>query len=265
MNKNKVKSTLTVLGLGVLFGGVVAEGSVFAIDIINGKKGKNLPLLSGGIHLREGNHNVVITDQFYSHLKYENQVDKDIVVNGFKEAYNDLNRYNAGLNFTLCTTNKELATEYNIPNVSEIGSQDIPLYCTTEIIENNKNVMASTGYNEAFLTHEMKDVSITFKKDSLFKVWRTYDTVEETLNVYNTAAYTTCAHESMHAIGFSHIDDHESIMNTYVSYSGSKTFTDYDIKLMDEFNTIFYGTKSQLNQNNAIDTPKSAKVEDMEM
>ena len=90
----------------------------------------------------------------------------------------------------------------------------------------------------------------------MFSLWKTYDTEEETFDVYNSAAYTTCAHETMHAMGFAHIDNHKSIMNTYVSLSSPKDFTEFDKKIIDQYNVIFYGSKSK-----QIQSENSTKIE----
>ena len=186
-----------------------------------------------------------MTDQFCKLLSYEDttQEDRDLAINGLKEAYTTLNEYNSKLNFNFCTTNKDFAEQYNIPKVNSIGKRDIPLYLTTDILENNKYVMAKTNWDYNSFTYEMKDLSITIKKDCLFQVWKVYETLEETLTPKNSAAYTIAIHETMHAMGFAHVDPKvaESIMNAYVSYRSPKDLTEFDKQILDKYNVQFYG------------------------
>ena len=266
MNKKDVKDILTWLGIAVLGGSLVAGGTMFVFDAIDSHHAKiseGLPLLHGGIHLKKGEHKVVITDQFYKLLSYDTpQEDQDLVVNAFKEAYKNLNKYNTGVNFKLCTTSEEASEKFNLPITESFKNDDIKLYATDGIINNNKNVLAATDWDYDFFTYEMKDLSINFKKDKLFSVWKVYDTVEETLSPYNAAAYTVAAHETMHAMGFAHVDDEESIMNTYVKYKSPKDFTEYDKKIMDKYNVVFYGATATYSENVKNKTENSLQFDD---
>ena len=269
MGRNKgfgknIKDLVNLLGIIVIGGGAGIGGTLLAFDAQEkhfANISQGLPLMKGGIHLKKGKHNVVITDQFYELLTYETpQEDKDLVLNAFKEAYKNLNKYNSKLNFNLCTTVDEVANYYNLPKVSSIGKQDIPLYVTEGVLEGKNGVMAATNWKYDSFTYEMTNLDITFRKKYLLAVNKTYDSLEETMNPYNAIAYTTALHETMHTMGFAHIDDKESIMNTYVSYTSPKDLTEYDIELLDKYNIQFYGAKSIL-ENNSNLTDKESEME----
>ena len=248
--KNDIKDTLKWLGIFVLSGALGAGGAIFALDRIEDyhrRQGDGLPLLVDGVHMKQGDHNVVITDQFYNMLSYGDtpKEDVDLAIGGIKQAYINLNELNSKINFNLCTTVDEVSTNYNIPKIETLQGSDIPLYITTEAIAGNSRVMAETKWAYDAFTYELKDESIVYCKKYLFAVWKEYPTLEETLNPYNSAAYTVTAHESMHLMGFSHIDNKESIMNTYLSTKSPKDFTEYDKQIIDKYNVQFYGAEAQ--------------------
>ena len=259
----KFKDLLTYLGIGagaIAGTGLGFGGAKLAIDLIESNvasKGKGLPLLKAGVHLKEGNHRIVIDDQFYEMLTYETtKEDQDLAINGIAKAYENLNQLNRGIKFELCTTVPEL-TNYGLTKVDKVGKSDIPLFVTTENLDGSKNVLAHTNWTYNFFNGELKDQSITFRKDALLTVYTTYDAIEETLAPLNTLAYTVTAHESMHLMGFSHIDDKESIMNTYVSLFSPRDFTEYDKQIIDKYNVEFYHTEPIYSN-----TTTSEKIED---
>ncbi len=245
--RDGIKGILKMAGIAIIGAAIGIGGMNLTLDLVDhhhASVADGLPLLANGVHLKEGEHNVVITEQFDEMLHFgTTEEDEFLVVNAFKEAYTTLNNYNSKVNFNLCTQDENLAEKYDIPKVDSIGKQDIPLYMTTEVLDNNKNVMAHTNWHYELFSHELKDLSITFRKNYLLMVWDELDTIEETLSAHNAAAYTTAVHESMHAMGFAHIDDRASIMNTYVKPGTPKDVTEYDIYLLDKYNVQFYGAE----------------------
>lgn len=248
--KNEVLDILKWMGI-IVIGGVAGAGGMYlvmdGIENHYASMSHGIPLFKDGIHMKKGDHKFVITDNFYNLLSYDTpEEDQKMVIDGLKEAYTTLDNYNSQLNFKLATTVDEVAEKYNIPKVDKIGQQDIPLYMTEEVLDGNKYVMAHTDWKYNLFSFEMEKLSITFKKNYALSVWNQYDTIEKTLAPKNTSVYTTAVHESMHAMGLAHIDDHESIMNTYVKYNSPKDLTEYDIEILDKYNVQFYGAESTL-------------------
>ena len=240
-------TVLKMAGIGAIGGALGIGGAWLACDLIDNhfsSMSQGLPLLAPGVHMKSGDHNIVITDQFCELLSYgTTQEDEYLVMNSFKESTKNLNQYNSKLNFNLCTTDSTIAEKYDITYVDSVKKDDITLYATEGVLSNNPGVMGNTDWDYDFFTHEMKDLSITFRKKYLLQVWTMKDTIEGTLNPYNCAAYTTFSHEMMHCLGFAHIDDQESIMNTLCTLTSPKDFTTYDIQLMDKYNVQFYNAE----------------------
>lgn len=252
MSKKKdILDILKWMGIGAIGGVAIAGGICLVSDGIQNHyagMSKGIPLLVDGVHMKKGNHNYVITDKFYYELKSYDapEEDRKMIIDGLKEAYNTLDKYNSQLNFKLCTTVDEVAEKYDIPKVDKIGKQDIALYLTDDVLSNNPYVMANTDWNYNQLSYEMEKLNITFRSKYAFSVWNIYDTLEETLSAKNTAIYTMAVHESMHTMGFRHVDDEVSIMNTYSKSSSPKDLTEYDIKMLDKYNVQFYGAEPTL-------------------
>lgn len=252
MSKKKdVLDILKWMGI-IVIGGVAGAGGMYlltdGIQSHYANMSQGIPLLVDGVHMKKGDHNFVITDKFSYKLTSFNAPEEDqkMIIDGLKEAYTTLDTYNSQLNFKLATTVDEIAEKYNIPKIDKVGKQDIALYMTNEVLDGNERVMAHTDWSYNPFNYEMKDLSITIRTKYANAVWKTYDTIEETLAPKNTAIYTIAVHESMHAMGFRHIDDEPSIMNTYTNFTSPKDVTDYDIKMMDKYNVQFYGAESTL-------------------
>ena len=242
---------------GVIVGGGIggAGGMKLAFDAQEShfaNMSQGLPLLKAGAHIKQGNHNVVITDQFFNVLSYNApQEDQDFAINGIKESYFTLNKYNSKLNFNLCTTVDQVAKRYDIPKIKSIGKQDIPLYATDGILEGSKYVLAKTDWSLDNFTYQMKKLSITYRADALYAYNMAYSTKEETFNPKNATIYAISLHESMHAMGFAHNNKNRTIMNTYLSLSSPKDLTEYDIEMLDKYNVQFYGASPTIQSNQA--------------
>ena len=273
--KQKRKEIVDILkwgGIIVLGGAVLGGGAILAFDVQKNHfkdMSSGIPLLVDGIHLSQGDHNCVITESFHKYLTFnQTEETQNLVMNALKEAYTTLNTYNSKLNFNLCTTVDSLAQKYNIPLVNKIGKQDIALKMIDGVLDNNKNVMAHTNWDYNSFNYQMKDLSITYTTKYAFAVWTTKDTVEETLTAKNAVIYTTTVHESMHAMGIRHVDDYDSIMNTYVRTKSPKDLTEYDIEILDKYNVQFYGAESTLktsSENLTSSVSTYAKTEELGM
>ncbi|HAJ77630.1 MAG TPA: hypothetical protein DCO89_00985, partial [Clostridiales bacterium] len=91
------------------------------------KNGKNLNLLTPGVHLRAGEHKVVFTEDFWNVVKKDtDEKDFKIVLSGIKEAYKTLNELNTGVKFNVCT-NCDYFVNYGIEKTNSYGNQDILL------------------------------------------------------------------------------------------------------------------------------------------
>ena len=247
---NDISNFLKTMNIFVIAGAVGIGGGFLLVDGINKhyeKLSGGLPLLVDGAHLKAGTHKVVIGGQFMEMLKYDTtEEDQDLAIRGICKAYENLNQLNSEkLQFKLCTTEDGLE-KYGITKVDKIGSNDIPLYITDQIIDGNKNIMALTDWDYNDWTRELKDQSITYQKHYLSGVWKMYDTVEKTLAAENSLAYTITAHESMHVMGFAHYNGEKSLMNTYAK--GNNTdFEECDKRMIAKYNKTFYNAVSQYN------------------
>ena len=245
--KDSLLKTLKMIGIGIagtmMFG---CAGTI--ICAANTPAQTNTPTETSNIikkpHLRAGNHNVILTQSFYDALDKDNQFRCDLVMKGLKECYDTLNEYNRGLHFNLCTQVPELANDYYIPLVNETAKDDIFIHGTNDNSLGGKAIgLAETRYD--LRSYELYNLKITFKLKELYYVWNNYlYSAEKTLNTpHNAAIYSCAVHETMHTMGIPHITDRNSIMNTVLKGS-SKELTEEDIKLLDEYNMNFYGTKS---------------------
>ena len=243
IQNSTLKGVLKKIGFGALSIVVLADiGMLVAVgvDSANGKKGADIGLLVGGVHLKEGNHNFVITDQFYDLLKYEDEKDKKLVMDSFKLAYNNFNYLNSNkLHFTLCTTNSEASKEFNLPLISSYSKYDVPLYIHDGDIQGNKLTAGATTFDVENVTRYLKNETITFKKSSLLGVYKMFGSEEEVYDISNAFAYTICAHETMHVMGFEHRSK-DSILYPYIP-SPYKDFTELDKNLLIKYNQEFYG------------------------
>lgn len=244
MGKKKI-GPLTWLGI-ITLGGILGGGGTLLLFDINAanhaKMGEGLSLFVPGVHIGKGEHYVVATDQFYKVVSAGTPEEtQKFIFDSLKYTYNHFNKYNSCVSFTFCTTSDEVATKFGVKKIEKYGKGDIPLYATEDIISNNNYVMAKTDWKYNILSYEMEDLSITFRKKYLEAVWKEYPTLEETLNPHNSAVYTIAIHETMHTMGFAHVDGCESIMNAYVSSKSPKDLTNYDIAVLDKYNVQFYG------------------------
>ena len=244
----KFLATLGLIGLGIGAFGVgvgVPKLAIDAIEATHESVGEDLPLLHAGVHLSDGEHKVIFTDQFYVELMKETSYeDQYIAVNSIKKAFENLSDLNSKIDFKLYTTNEGL-TSYGIPKIDSYSTKkDIPLYIKDGIIDGNRLTLGKTDWSYSFFTYELKDESITFKKDVLFTTWSNEDKdmTEGEFDYSNCVAYTIAAHEAMHAMGFAHVDDRESLLYPTISLlSGCKDFSEKDKKYIDLYNVEFYG------------------------
>ena len=245
---------LKIAGVCFTAGGIVLRSDAVLNDNIKNSNRNNdekLVLLKEGAHLREGNHRVVITDQFYKLLTSDEKMPEKIVnvtIDAFKEAYDTLNKYNTGIQFELYTTNKELAEKYNVDYIDYFSNKDIPIYLTEKDINNDSNVAAALNWKFNDEKREMINLDIVFKYDTVL-TFRNGDTLEETLTTKNSYTYSITLHETMHGMGFAHQDTKDTVMYPYTSFDTPKDLTDRDIKMLEKYNEVFYSKK----QNNSTD------------
>lgn len=271
MKKNEFLDYIKYLGIFVFSAGagagISAGGTKLAFDLIDDhykKMSQGLPLIQPGAHLKEGNHRVVITGDFWQAIVNEPEDAKKFVMDGISTAYDDLNKLNTKLSFELCTTEDGLE-KYNVKKIDEINDQDISLHITEEYISNNQHVMAITNWNKRMLTREIYDNKITYRKDYLLTAWRSFGLKEDILSPYNSVAYAITAHESMHAMGIAHVEA-DSIMRSKSSYY-YKDITQLDKEIIDKYNVVFYGTtpkydyKNLDEYNKALESTKSSQDE----
>ena len=266
MNKNDVSTNSTFKGilktlsfcpLALVLGIGGAIGLIELKEDIDQRKSNGLALIEDGAHLKQGNHNFVITDEFYSYLKYEDELDQKLVVDSFKQVYKNFNELNSNkLKFTLCTTSEEASKKYDLPKVNSFSKYDVPFYITEEDIEGKPSTIASTKHDIDYFTRELNNESILFKKNYLFAVYNMYDTTEEIIAPSNSLAYTVCAHETMHAMGFAH-QSKDSILYPYMP-SPYKDFTEKDKELLVKYNQTFYNATPDwvTNQDKSNNQPK---------
>ena len=242
IERSTLKGILKKVGIGALAMVALVDVGVISgvvVDIVNSKKGNDIGLLTSGAHLKEGNHNFIITDQFYDSIKDEEKSDQNLIIDSFKQAYKTLNELNSEkIRFTLCTTSSDASREFNLPLISSYSKYDVPLYVENGIIDGNKLTSGATRYETEMYTYYMKNESIIFKKGSLLGVYSVFVEPEEFYSYKNSYAYTICAHETMHVMGFKHRDK-DSILYPYIP-SPYRDFTDYDKKLLVEYNKTFY-------------------------
>ena len=254
MGKFKTFAKYLALFAGAIGGGLgIGWAATDGVDAYYKSQDNGLALLAPHVHLKKGTHRVVISDQFYEMLTFETEkTDQDLAINGIKKAYENLNEHLWGINFELCTTANGL-DEYGIKKVDTINKEDLPLYMTTEIIDNNKNVLAKTDWDYNYFGRELKEESITFRKTPLFTVYKIYKTDEETMNPLNTYAYTITTHETLHALGLPHTESKDSIMYPYISLSSPKDLTEKDIEILKTYCTTFYGEKTAENSSSKLE------------
>ena len=240
MSKNNVflilKSFgLTILGSGALIacGSATKSNSVAYSGFTNG-----MPLIGEGVHLKSGEHNYVITQQFYYSISYESNAEQTHVMNALKEAYSNLNKYVTSLSFNLCTVDEDVASKFNIEKVDSIGEQDVSLYLLEDSPQNNRKLFkTNVEYDKA--TSEITNASVTYNKDYIHRIWKDYPTIDEMFNPYNTVAYTSALASSLQTMGFRSFNDHESIMNDLTENSPID-LTAYDIELLNNYCSYFY-------------------------
>ena len=271
--KDSIWGHLAVIGIGVVTNGIILANMPAITDAIADKTnpyvklGEGLPLSSKGAHLRQGAHNVVLTESFYEALDKDNQFRCDLAVRGIKEAYEDMNKYNKGLSFNLCTTNSELSNKYYIPMAEKLANDDIYIYGTNDILLNSNAILGIAEHNKNILSCELNDLKITFRLNKLYQIWNDYMySTEKTLNTpHNSALYSCAVHETMHIMGLRHIEESEriSILNPYLEYC-NRELTKEDIELLDRYNVQFYNTKSIFEEDNKDVVVTSATKEDEE-
>ena len=232
------------LSLGIC-GGALFDG----LETYHIIKSNGLVLLKNGVHLKEGNHKVIITDQFYELLTYQTKESSQyLAISGLKAAYERLNEVNTGVQFDLCTTDKELSKKYSIEYTESFDTKnDIPLYLTEEAINNDITVLAKAVTSENFVTRETYNNSIIFKKDTIFSTWIYYPNPHQTNAPKNTSIYSIAMHETLHLMGFAHTDNEYSLLYPEATCDNIDLSKE-DIKMIAKYNEVFYG-KSKKTQN----------------
>lgn len=197
---------------------------------------QEMPLISEGVHMKKGSHNYVITEQFYrlftDDVLAQNQ---KMAINAFKEAYSNLDKYTKSLSFNLCTTVDELASKYDIQKVDSVGEQDIALY----IIDDDNVALAKASVSYDSKSKEMKELSITFRKETVFSVWAFYNNMSQLQDPYNTVAYTNAIRTGMETMGFAYFNDNQSVMND-LNDDSPKDFTQFDLDLLEKYEKVFF-------------------------
>ena len=226
--------------VGVGLGMALTDG----VDAYYRSKTDGLVLLREGAHLKEGTHKVVISDQFYQLLTYETaEQDQTLAMNGIKKACEVLNENVKGVQFDLCTTVKDCAEKYSLKQVDGAEKGDITFYLTNDILDNNPNVLGNTDWDIEHFSRELKDLSITFRSKAMFTVWSLFPEDKEVMDPLNTYAYTITVHEMMHAMGFAHQEEKDSIMYAYLSYKSPKDLTEKDKEMLAKYDEVFYDIK----------------------
>lgn len=199
---------------------------------------QEMPLISEGVHMKKGSHNYVITEQFYrlftDDVLAQNQ---KMAINAFKEAYSNLDKYTKSLSFNLCTTVDEVASKYDIQKVDSVGEQDIALY----IVDDNNAALAKASISYDSKSKQMKELSITFRKETVFSVWALYNNMSQLQDPYNTVAYTNAIRTGMETMGFAYFNDNQSVMND-LNDDSPKDFTQFDLDLLEKYEKVFYET-----------------------
>lgn len=254
-----------VLGLGIAWG--LTDG----LDLYYKHK-TGLELIDRNAHLKAGVHDVIITDQFYRLLEYEDvksdnknyEAIKDTefsIINGIKKAYEDLNAVNKGIQFNLCAETDKL-TEYDIPQKDNVDKKnDLLLYMSPNKMKSsspNKATMAITDFDHNDFTGELTNETIIFQRDYMAQRWGTSEELADInkFNPINTYAYVLTVHESMHAMGFAHQKGADSIMYPYVTKNSPKTLTKKDIAMIKRYNEVFYNSKYETPDFDSVATEK---------
>ena len=250
MNKKLKAGIITVSVLTGIVGGGIAMGQgigALVTDLIGGQpktqqKSDDLHLVAENAHLREGTHKVVLTHNFYNYMSYETtEEQQDMVIDAIKTAYDNLNSYSSNLKFELCTESQYLVEKYDLPRVPSVNKDtQIPLYITQDKIDNTDEILANTEYKIDRDNGRLMRQSVTFRKEYLFGTWSNYGK-DGNYDIKDTFAYYITAHESMHLMGFDHIDK-DSIMHTSIDYK-YRDFTKFDKKLIAKYNEKFYGAE----------------------
>ena len=247
--KGKLKGFFEYFG-ALTLGGAIGVGGAAAltdgVDAYYRNKTDGLVLLREGAHLKEGTHKVVISDQFYELLTYETtEQDQTLAMNGIKTACNTLNENVKGVQFELCTTVKECAEKYSLKQVESVEQGDITFYLTRDILCNNPNVLGDTVWDIEHFSRELKDLNITFVAKAMFTVWSLFPEDKEVMDPLNSYAYTITVHEMMHAMGFAHQEEKDSIMYAYLSYKSPKDLTEKDKQMLAKYDEVFYNIKHE--------------------
>ena len=241
---NGTMTFLKYLGLMVGSAGIGMGGAFLVTDGVDTyyrNKTDGLVLLREGAHLKEGTHKVIISDQFYQLLTYETaEQDQTLAMNGIKKACEVLNENVKGVQFDLCTTVKDCAEKYSLKQVEGAEKGDITFYLTNDILDNNPNVLGNTDWDIEHFSRELKDLNITFRAKAMFTVWSLFPDDKDIMNPLNTYAYTITVHEMMHAMGFAHQEEKDSIMYALLSYSSPKDLTIKDKQMLAKYDEVFY-------------------------
>lgn len=242
---NKPFSIWKYFGIGAGAGLIGVSGTSIMFDSINiyhTNKTNGLNLSQPGLHLKEGNHRVVITDQFYDLLTADGTTELGIkiCIDGVKAAIETLNKYNTGIQFKLCTNAPKLAETYSIEYIEKIDKKDIEFYLTNEDISGKSSTMGETVWDCNLFTKEIKNARVTYKKNFMYAFWGFDKDKSIMYSPKNYVSYTTTLHETMHVMGFDHTDDTQSIMYPSAEFLASHDLTEKDIKMIEKYNEVFY-------------------------
>ena len=215
-------------------------------DTVNG-----IDLIAKGAHLKKGVSRVIITDQFYEIMSYENKIGAQrFIMGGIIAAYDRLNEVNTGVQFELCTTVPKVAEDYSIKQIDEIDTKyDILLLMPKELyIDDDKNILGQANHGIDKSSRELINQTITFRRNRLQLHLKRYkEDPEKDSDPKNSYAYSITLHETLHAMGFAHTEDKNSIIYPYCGYENRDLSQD-DIEMIEKYNFVFYG-KSKKTQN----------------
>ena len=258
--KKEKKSSEGLKWTGIALSGVLASvtatgGAMLAFDqiITNLDNTDNgIPLVKGGLHLSKGEHRVVLTDQFCSYFDQRSDIQQNLIMGAFKEVYKNLNEYNSCLDFKLCTTNEDVSKKFFIPKIDagDINQTDISFRVKKESKENENKYIAYTSGTYNTLTREQLDMVITFNDYYMNHVREIYSDRNQTFSPKNSLLYVVTAHETMHTMGFAHIEDVDSVMYPKTR-ADIKDFTEYDKQILDKYNVVFYGAEPTYQESKA--------------
>lgn len=242
-----------ILGAGAVVGGftVGAIGLTLLDSIRDSQASSNgLNLVSYNAHLKSGVHKVILTNSFYENFadgrseKYQ-----DFAITCVKKAYEDLNKHITGIKFDIYTENDGLV-KYGFKKAESIDlTNDLPIYLSKEPLsgENGKtSAIATTSWQINDVTRELYGEKIVVYNNYVYMIFNASKTWEENFVPSNSYFYAALIHETMHAMGFAHQNNNDSVMYPYSGRNTNHELTEKDIDMLKTYDTTFYKEKYEV-------------------